>query len=755
MDSNLLARQLNIHPLVAKLLVDRGYADVQSARAFLYPSLDALTPLDRYDGLTEIADRLERAIADGEGIVIFGDYDCDGICATSILYLYLKSRGADVSYFIPSRHEDGYGITYGALDKIAENSDAHILISVDCGITAVEQVAYAQDELGFEVLITDHHQPGEVLPDCPVFDPHLSKGKGCFAPLCGAGIALRLVEKMGGLQASKKYYDIAALATVADVVPLVGDNRIIVHFGLMLINSRFRRGITMLVDACVKGKVGAYDIAFRLAPRINAMGRVKEARETVELFVCDDAFLLGQLVKEIEEANAQRQQLTDDLTDDCLDRLKCYDFRGAKIIVAYAPYWDEGVLGIAAARIVGKFNRPAILLTRSGDRLKGSGRSIPGVNILDCVRACSRWLEGFGGHTMACGLSLKEQDLTAFTIALNEYAGAKYGDEAFGTRVQADAVIDRNITPEIAEQIDMLAPFGEGNPAPVFAIDCNECNFAPIGDGSHLKGRAYGMEVLDFFAADDLAYLNGGAKKRLIVDIQPREFNNVKRAEAIVRKVIAVEMPSREECAEHLLKISAASDSAEDATIEPWSGDFVRGDGTLFVAFDPEKGKKFAEERSLPIYFGETPDLTPTDAVVVCPRKPLPYYRNAVFLDEPLLGATAALIAPSAKSYSAQDRSFVGEIAAHNPSAKEYAAVYKAVRAACYAGTYTSPDALYAAVKHECGVDKIGFAACICVFSALKFLRIGAKIECVKVEKTSLDASGLYRALQRAGKTNG
>lgn len=752
MDIKTLSQKLGIHPLVAKLLIARGIEDEASARAFLHPSLDALTPLGAYDGLADVADRLESAIADGEGIVIFGDYDCDGICATSILLLYLKSRGADVTYFIPDRREDGYGITYAALDKVAEECDAHVLISVDCGITAVDEVDYAQNELGFEVLITDHHQPGGKLPDCPVFNPHLTQREDAFKPLCGAGVALRLVEKMGGLQASKKFYDIAALATVADVVPLVGDNRLIAHFGLMLINSRFRKGLTMLAENCVKGKVGAYDIAFRLAPRINAMGRVKNAREVVELFTSSDAFLLGQLVKEIEEANAYRQQLTDDLTDDCLDKLKKYDFSQASVIVEFG-LWDEGVLGIAAARIVGKFNRPTILLTRSGGKLKGSGRSIPGVDILDCVRACSRWLEGFGGHTAACGLSMKEQDLDAFRIAINEYAASKYGKEAFAVRDDVAALIEGNITPDIAEQIDMLAPFGEGNPAPVFAIDCNECGFVPIGDGSHLKGKLHGMETLDFFAADDIGYLNSAAAKRLVVDIQTGEFNNVKRAEAIVRKVLPKDMPSRGECMSYLLRRSALDDGGKDADAKPWDGKvYAPGIGTVYVAFDPDRAAEFAKEHGLECHYGEPPTYMPEDAVVVCPRKPLPYYRRAIYLDPPILSATAAALTPNAEIYFAKDGAFAADIAAKMPSDSAFAGVYKAIRSACYSGDIRTVSQLFDAVKDECAVDETAFEICFYIFWALKFLRIGAKIECVKVEKTSLDASALYRALARAGK---
>ena len=238
--STVLQRELALDKIVADLLVKRGIDDVEKAREFLHPTLASMTPLNEYSGISEIAERLKTAIENGESMVIYGDYDCDGVCAVSILYAYLsKASKGKVNYFIPNRHSDGYGISVSALDYIAENTDAQVVISVDCGINSVEEVDYAQQELGFDMLITDHHQPGEKLPDCPVFNPHVSAlTDTAFRNLCGAGVALRLVEALAGVDESKRYYDIAALATVADVVPLTGDNRVITYYGLVSINRR-------------------------------------------------------------------------------------------------------------------------------------------------------------------------------------------------------------------------------------------------------------------------------------------------------------------------------------------------------------------------------------------------------------------------------------------------------------------------------------------------------------------------------------
>ncbi|MDE6614182.1 MAG: DHH family phosphoesterase, partial [Clostridia bacterium] len=423
---SLLAKEFAVDKKLIEILVDRGYDTREKLYAFLYPTFDNLTDAHKYIGYDDVLERINYAIENSEKILIYGDYDCDGICGTSILYNFFKSRGAEVNCFLPNRHTDGYGLSIETLEKLAEEYLSDLLITVDCGITSVEEVEYAREVLGFDVIITDHHEVGEILPDCLIFNPKLSN-EDCFRELCGAGVALRIVEGLGGIEEMKKYLDIAAIATVADVVPLVGDNRIITHAGLKIINSfNARRGIKMLVKSCVEGEVTAFDIAFKIAPRINSIGRLSDANDVLDLFCREDNFLLENIVKQLNDSNAKRMELTNDLSDYCFEMLKNYDFDENAVIVLHNAYWDDGIIGIVASRITETFNRPTILITKSGENFKGSGRSIKGLNIHKYVSQCSDILVRFGGHAMACGLSIKEKDIDEFTKRLNALVKADF-----------------------------------------------------------------------------------------------------------------------------------------------------------------------------------------------------------------------------------------------------------------------------------------------------------------------------------------
>ena len=751
--SSILTKELAIDALVADLLVARGIDDVEKARAFLNPSLSSLTPLDEYSGIDEIADRLKRAMSDGESIVIYGDYDCDGVCAVSILYAYLSEHSkGKVGYFIPNRHSDGYGISVSALDNIAENTDAQVVISVDCGINSVQEVDYAQDELGLDMLITDHHQPGDKLPDCPVFNPHVcAKTDTAFRDLCGAGVALRLVEALAGVDESKKYYDIAALATVADVVPLLRDNRVITYYGLISINKRYRRGISLLVDSCMKYPVTSSDIAFKLAPRINAMGRVKDANEVVELFVENDMFLLKCLVEDINKANDARQQLTDDLTEDCLSKLKDYDFENDPFIILYAPYWDDGVLGITASRIAGMFSRPVLLFTKNKGVLKGSGRSVAGVNILECVKHASCYLTRFGGHPMACGLGLEESNFEDFRTAVNAYAKEVYGDISAKAERKCDCVLTKPLDVSVTKQLMYLQPFGEGNPAPVFAIDERKSSFVPFGDGTHLKARIKNMEVLAFGMYEDREYLNSDAEKRLYLDISYSVFNNTERTQAVVRSVLPGGLPDDDVCFEYNLRRGAARPEVGDAKIRDISFEEAkrlaeRSYGTAFVAFDKQTAEKAAAQFSLGVAYGKGEGKLPVTQVLLCPTSgATAFYSDVVLLEMPLNGSAefarkgeVALFGSGALADSYRE---------HAPVYEELGAVYRAVRKRTGSGRYTDVNALYADVASDTDVEKHKFLICIYVFRELKLLTLIPDIRCVHGVKADLTASTLYKAV--------
>ncbi len=752
--SFILQKELALDPIVADLLVKRGFGDVDSARAFLHPSLASLTPLSDYDGIDEIAQRLRAAVDSGESIVIYGDYDCDGVCAVSILYGYLsKVSKGKVNYYIPNRHSEGYGISVPALEYIAENTDAQVVISVDCGINSVEEVDYAQQELGFDMLITDHHQPGEKLPDCPVFNPHVSaRTQNAFRDLCGAGVALRIVEALAGQDESKKYYDIAALATVADVVPLVGDNRVITYYGLVSINKKYRRGINLLVDSCIKGSVTSSDIAFRLAPRINAMGRVKDANEVVQLFVENDLFLLKCLVDEINKANDVRQQLTDDLTEDCLEKLRDYDFENNLFIVLYAPYWDDGVLGITASRLVGLFSRPVILFTKNKGVLKGSGRSVAGVNILDCVKHASCFLTRFGGHPMACGVGLEEDKFDDFRNTLSAYAKEVYGNVISKQERACDCVIIGPVSIEVTKQLMMLQPFGEGNPAPVFAVDEKKCSFVPFGDGSHLKSRLKNMEILGFGMSEDKEYFNSDAEKRFYLDISYSVFNNVERTQAVIRNVLPLGLPDDDVCYEYNLKNRGLA-SEKDKDIQIVGTDEKELErlknkpyGVCFVAFDKKTAERAAELLGLSVVFGKGEGKLPETRIILCPSKgATDFYSDIILLGKPLAGINRFAIKGKVCVAPLTDISALYRENA--PTYEEFGRVFKAIRGKTTQHRYNDVGVLYADIAVDCAVDKRKFLICFYVFEELGLLSYGSDIRCIGGKKVELSDSALYRAI--------
>lgn len=407
---------------VCQVLALRGLDTQEKAKEFLRPTLSLLTPWENYTNLDKIRERIMRCVDFGEKVLVYGDYDCDGVCATSILYLLLQSLGVEVEFYLPNRKREGYGLNREALEDIAEYHYPDLLITVDCGITSAQDIAYAQDELGLEIIVTDHHEPGQILPDCLIFDPKIERKSDCFNELCGAGIALRIVEAIGGVDAMMMYMDIATLATIADIVPLVGDNRVIVSHGLEIINSGARQSFKLLLDmSCDQPnqQLSATDIAFKIVPKINAIGRLADSTKAVNLFISDEYFYAKSLVEQATQMNDERKVLTDELVKSCMYKLETYDLVNNKAIVLYGKSWESGVLGIAAAKIAEIFKRPTILMSFSDGLYKGSCRSVEGINLHSALTEVRSYLESFGGHSMACGVSVKEENILPLISALN------------------------------------------------------------------------------------------------------------------------------------------------------------------------------------------------------------------------------------------------------------------------------------------------------------------------------------------------
>ena len=389
-----------------RLLIERGIDTKEKADKFFNFDPNQLHDPMLLKGMSDAVVRLRDAINRKQRVLIIGDYDADGICATAILYKYLLTQRVRTSYFLPERDADGYGLNMELIGRLHEKFQPDLLITVDCGISCPEEIKYAQS-LGIDCIVTDHHAIPEQTPNCICVDPKFSDQEYPFDDLCGAGVALKLVQAMEGLEVAKNYFDICAIATVADIVSLTDENRIIVHHGLKMLNEGTVPGITALARACnIRGTIKSGDISFRLGPKINASGRMGNAKRGLDVILEQDESRLDRIVKNLLYMNTKRQELCTVIFNECVQLIEQESLQNDSAIVVAKPEWESGVLGIVAVRLAEKYGRPCIVLGGKGEVYKGSGRSIAGIHLVECITKAAECLTTFGGHAMAAGMSL-------------------------------------------------------------------------------------------------------------------------------------------------------------------------------------------------------------------------------------------------------------------------------------------------------------------------------------------------------------
>lgn len=478
-------RPEGMSPVLHQLLMQRGIASAEEADAFLHPDVHQLMDPFLLSDMSLAAERIHRAMDGDERICIWGDYDVDGVCASAILYDYFSEAGVAVEVYLPSRHNEGYGLNETGLREIAERND--LLITVDCGISNHDQIELAK-ELGLDCIVTDHHRPGTLLPECPVVNPHLNAYP---APLCGAGVAFKLVHALSGLEAALERIDLAAIATVADVVSLRGENRAIVHLGLERINAQPRAGVAALMESArvEMGSVKSETIAFRLAPRLNAGGRLGSARRSFELLVQQDRFLSIAQADELEQENARRQSIEREIRAEAEKQLAHSDFSAHRILLAWGEGWNAGVIGLTASHLKEAYHYPVIVLSQTGDELVGSCRSIEGVDIYAALCSVADLLVRFGGHSQAAGLTIKAENLDALWQRLDAYLQENIDPLVWTPTAEYDihASLDE-FSEAFVCAMGALEPTGCGNPEPVFCTSVQMIESRAIGaQGAHLR----------------------------------------------------------------------------------------------------------------------------------------------------------------------------------------------------------------------------------------------------------------------------
>ncbi len=491
-----LCAALELPRLVCGVLCARGLDTPEAARAVVCGEDAPFPDPMLLPGMAAAVERIHRAVDGGERIAVFGDYDVDGVTATALLYLYLDSVSADVYYKLPSREDDGYGLFPPAVEQMAAKG-VQLIISVDNGISAHE-AADAARALGVDLVVTDHHLPPQTLPKAAaVVDPQLPGSGEAYRGLSGAGVAFLLAAALEGCPPEELlpfYGDLAAVGTVADVMPLTGINRRIVREGLLLLQQTERPGIAALLEECslADKPLTAENISFALAPRLNAAGRMDSATGALELLLCEDPDEAAQWARQLEQKNTARQKAEQEILQNVFDTLAAdASYRTDRVLVVWGRGYHPGVIGIVASRVIERFGKPAIIISvdEKGEG-RGSGRGTAGFSLYDAIAACSGLLVRFGGHAQAAGLSIREEQLPAFRRAVNAWAARSEPVPALSTLRIDLPVLLSELHAQDVQALSVLAPFGSGNPAPLFLIENAVIEaIAPLSEGKHSRVR--------------------------------------------------------------------------------------------------------------------------------------------------------------------------------------------------------------------------------------------------------------------------
>jgi single-stranded-DNA-specific exonuclease len=508
-----LSKQLNISPVLSSLLIQRDITSFDGAKKFFRPAVTDLHDPFLMKDMDKAIVRLETAIINKENILVYGDYDVDGTTSVALVYSFIKSFYDNIDYYLPDRYKEGYGISFAGID-FAHDNNFSLVIALDCGIKANDKVEYAT-ERGIDFIICDHHRPGEKLPSASaVLDPKREDCEYPFDELSGCGIGFKLIQAYAlkhsiPFEAIEQYLDLVAISTAADIVPITGENRVLVYFGLHWLNKNPRPGIKAILElAQVKRELTVSDIVFIIGPRINAAGRIQDARQAVDLLISanrSDALFEGG---KINESNVERRTLDLSITEHALLLVQeDPHFSKRKSTVLFHPSWHKGVIGIVASRLTEKFYRPTIILTESNGVATGSARSIKDFDIYNAIESCSDLLEQFGGHMYAAGLTLKLENIERFTERFEEIVSSTIDERSLIQEIEIDADLAfKDITPAFFKILKQFAPFGPGNMNPVFRTEnVRDTGMTRVVGNNHLKlnlaedeTTRFGMDAIAF-----------------------------------------------------------------------------------------------------------------------------------------------------------------------------------------------------------------------------------------------------------------
>lgn len=645
------AKKFNVDPKVMEIIFSKGYTTPEKISAFLTPTKQSFVDPFKLSGMEQCVQKIKDAVSNNKRILIFGDYDVDGMSATAIMIKMLAKLGTKADYYLPNRFIDGYGLTNEVIDKLNAQFSPQLIITVDCGITCYEQVEYCK-KLGIDIIVTDHHELPEILPDTVVVNPKITNQEYKFNGLCGTGVAFKIAQAIMK-DDCEEFLPIAAIATIADIVPLRDENRVIVAKGLKCLNSYLPYGLKQLFkqNKLNLNNVDSSDIAFKIAPKLNATGRMGDASISLKLMLETDIAKVKELLIKITECNTKRQDLCSQVFDECMEMLKKENMSSLPIIILKSQKWDSGILGIVCSRLLDIYNRPVILLSQNGDTLKGSARSIDDVNIHQVLSSVHEILDVFGGHKVAAGLTLNVKNYNEFCNRVKSYMIQNISGRAFVPIEYYDLELtESDFTEKFYNDLLLLEPCGCENSKPKFLIRTKSLRLRPLKPNSlHANvGINSKLNLLFFNYLKHLGKLNFASEYEFVFEFQEKRKDTYKG----IVKTFNTNNDIRPSAYKYLdafklsqFMFSYLKGEPKFTTYEPSQIlDFIvdcstKTFGTVFVSFNCENYKKFINTYDVSNIFDidilnkvstgfNSLILSPTDLEFV------KHYQKIIFLDQ-------------------------------------------------------------------------------------------------------------------------
>ena len=741
-----LARGCGLTYTAASVLYGRGVDTPEKVQAFMHPSQSHFISPFKMSGMQEAAELITRARDEEWDVLVYGDYDADGVCAATIMSRALRDFGVNVRVFVPERC-NGYGVTVSSLEGIFEDYLPQLVITVDCGISNAEEVEYLK-ESGCEVIVTDHHELPERLPDCICINPKFQDGYP-YDNLCGAGVAFKVACALMG-KAAYAYLDFAALATVADSVPLTGENRDIVAEGLRLINGSPRKCFSNFLTRSQEAAT-AHTLAFTIAPKVNAAGRMGDASSALALFAETDEKSVFELSARLTAYNQERQLRCDELYGQAKAKLASGGAYG-RIIMLWDDSWNSGFVGIVAARLAEEYGRPVILFVNNEGKLKGSARSIEGVNIYEALKACSEFISEFGGHSQAAGVNVAEENFSLLEGALNDYMERTYTAEDFIPTLHVNEATGEDFA-RVARELESFEPYGVGNKRPLFCTEVGACSPRRLKpQSSHLTFRCGGVEMMFFGGAKYFELLSCPAPKKLVFEYNVSRFRGREYVRGFVRDVIyssdcgsyAADYISANAVLRACLPAADVRPEYMPARqIERLMEEDDGGYGTLYIASDYDTLKKYPAAADLPVDIFNLSARNLINTILVAPRTDvdLSGFRRVVWLDRP--HAVTLPVAARCRLIVCSDTEGGAPLGRIDGSREHMLKIF--AWASANAGNLEGASAEEAAFAAESPFKVSELLFAFKVFEQLGLMSFGMRPLVYRGVKTDLNNSALYR----------